>query len=221
MEKKLLLSLALVVSAISASAKTTDDPVLMTVAGQPVTLSEFEYLYNKNNQQQASPQSLDEYVDMFTVYKLKVADARAAGVDTTAAFIKEFNGYRNDLASPYLTDSAVEQQLLKDAYAHRLENVDVDHLMLQLTPQGKQMADSLRQAILNGADFIEIVDKYSIDPSKQYNHGHLGWITANTYPYSFEEAAYNTPVGELSPVTETRYGYHELRINARRPAKGE
>lgn len=216
-----MLSLALVASALSASAKTADDPVLMTVAGRPVTLSEFEYLYTKNNQQQATPQTLDEYVDMFTVYKLKVADAYAAGVDTTASFIKEFNGYRNDLAAPYLRDEAVDEQLLKDAYAHRLENVQVDHLMLPLSPEGKQTADSLRQAIAAGADFMDAVVKYSIDPSKQYNNGHLGWITANTYPYPFEEAAYNTPVGELSPVTATRYGYHVLRVTGRRPDKGE
>ncbi len=216
-----MLSLALAASAFTASAKAPSDPVLMTVADQPVTLSEFKYLYNKNNQQQATPQSLDEYVDMFTVYKLKVADARAAGVDTTAAFIKEFTGYRNDLASPYLRDASVDEQLLREAYAHRLENVDIDHLMLPLSPGGKHLADSLRQAITNGADFYEAVATYSVDPSKTYNKGHLGWITANVYPYAFEEAAYNTPTGQLSPVVETRFGYHVIRVNQRRADQGE
>ncbi len=85
----------------------------MTVDGVPVTLSEFEYLYHKNHGQQIDRQSLDEYLDMFTIYKLKVAEARRQRVDTIQAFQQEFNGYRAELVAPYLRDSLTEKQLVK------------------------------------------------------------------------------------------------------------
>lgn len=230
MEKRFL-TVALCALAFTAGswAETAgnDDPTLMTVNGKAVPLSEFEYLYNKNNSQQVKPQSLDEYLDMFVTYKLKVADAKAAGVDTTAAFIREFNGYRDELARPYLRDNSVEEILINEAYSHMKENVDIDHLMLRLdenpafgTPN-KALADSLRQAIIDGADFYEIAKAYSIDPAVQYNGGHTGWAGANQYPYAFEKMMYDTPVGQLSPVFNTRFGYHVIRVNARRPDQGE
>ncbi|MDE6491500.1 MAG: peptidyl-prolyl cis-trans isomerase, partial [Muribaculaceae bacterium] len=221
MEKRILPIMFMALSALVASAKAPSDPVLMSVNGVDVPLSEFEYLYHKNNAQQANPQPLDEYVDMFVTYKLKVADAKAAGIDTTKAFIKEFEGYRNELAQPYLRDLSVENALVDEAYARMLRNVDVDHIMLPLSDDGKALADSLRREIVSGADFYTIAHKYSVDPSCRYNGGHIGWIGANVYPYDFEEMAYNTPVGEVSPVFATAYGYHIVRVNAMRDNPGE
>lgn len=122
---------AMTVLAVMAKGKASD-PVLMTVAGKDVPLSEFEYLYNKNNSQQIEPQSVDEYLDMFVTYKLKVADAEAAGIDTTKKFIDEFNGYRNELAAPYVVNKEFEDSLLRVAYDHTLSNVDVSHIMIPL-----------------------------------------------------------------------------------------
>ena len=230
MEKRFLTVALCALAITSASwARTAgdDDPTLMTVNGNAVPLSEFKYLYNKNNSQQVKPQSLDEYLDMFVTYKLKVADAKTAGIDTTAAFIREFNGYRDELARPYLRDNSVEEKLINEAYAHMKENVDINHLMLRLDDShstghpNKHLADSLRQAIVDGSDFYEIAKAYSIDPAVQYNSGHTGWAGANQYPYAFEKMMYETPVGELSPVFKTRFGYHLIRVNARRPDQGE
>ena len=109
------------------------DPVLMKVNGKDVKMSEFEYLYNKNNSQQVQKQSIDEYVDMFVTYKLKVADAEAAGIDTTAAFINEFKGHRNELATPYLEDKTILERLMNEAYARMHEEVNVSHLMLHIS----------------------------------------------------------------------------------------
>ncbi|MEG2820038.1 MAG: hypothetical protein RR868_04730, partial [Muribaculaceae bacterium] len=97
-------------------AGNSSDAVLMKINNKDVTKGEFEYLYNKNNQQQIEKQSLDKYLDMFVIYKLKVADAQAAGIDTTTAFIKEFNGYCNELTQPYLEDKSVENRLAMEAY---------------------------------------------------------------------------------------------------------
>lgn len=210
----------------SVTAKN-DDPTLMTINGKKVPLSEFQYLYNKNNGQQLKPMTIEEYADMFVIYKLKVAEAEAAGIDTTAAFIKEFNGYRNELAEPYLRDSAEEERLIQECYSHMQRDIDVSHIMISKgnTPEinNKQKAtlDSIRTAIINGADFSEAARKHSIDRAAKSNGGHLGFMRANRLPYSFEKAAYQTAIGQISPVTETEFGYHIIRVEGERPAKGK
>ena len=113
MKKKPFIFSALAAAVIlSASAAKNDDPTVMTINGKDIRQSEFEYLYNKNNLQQLAPQTLDEYIDMFVVYKLKVADAEAAGLHTTAAFKNEFNGYCEELSKPYMTDSLVTKEAI-------------------------------------------------------------------------------------------------------------
>ena len=109
MKTKFLLGAGLGVCALAWAAK---DPVIMTVNGVDVPKSEFEYLYHKNSQQQLAPQPIDEYVDMFVNYRLKVADACEAGIDTTAAFRQEMAQYRHDLAAPYMADSVFLNNLV-------------------------------------------------------------------------------------------------------------
>ncbi len=226
--KKGLLSLALAVTSVAmVQGKGSKDPELMTINGKGVPLSEFEYLYHKNNSQQLTPQSIDEYLEMFVTYKQKVADAESEGIDSTEAFKNEFDGYRKELAEPYLRNKAMEDSLLHVVYSHLLEDVDVSHLMLASkgpgvdAPAQKHMLDSLRTAILNGADFAEVAKRYSIDRAAQNNGGHMGWIPVGRLPYTFEDAAYNTPVGEISPVIETPFGYHIVKVENRRPARGQ
>ncbi len=212
---------------LAAGGKTPKDPVLMTVNGKNVPLSEFEYLYNKNNTQQLQPQTLDEYLDMFVTYKLKVADAEAAGIDTTAAFIKEYTGYCEELANPYMINTQFEDSLVRVAYDHYLKSVDVSHIMVPLTDKAGNAApqiallDSLRTLIVNGADFAELARQYSSDQSARTNGGHMGWISMGQFPYEFEDVAYNTAEGDISPVFDTRFGHHIIKAGGRRDNPGE
>lgn len=104
MKKKPFIFSALAAAVIlsASAAKNAGDPVVMTINGKDIRQSEFEYLYHKNNAQQLAPQTLEEYIDMFVVYKLKVAEAEAAGIDTTEEFRKEFDGYCAELSKPYM-----------------------------------------------------------------------------------------------------------------------
>lgn len=229
--KKLILSAAATALAagIFAAAKKADDPILMTVNGKDVKVSEFEYLFNKNNSQQMQPQSIDDYVGMFIDYKLKVADAEAAGIDTTAAFLKEFGSFRNELAAPYLKDSALEDSLLHQAYDHLCREVKVSHIMIAVdrnSPEGPARAkaelDSLRSAIVEGkARFEDIAAQHSIDSPTAAKGGLMGWITGGRFPWAFEEAAYKTPKGEISPVIDSGFGLHIVRVEDSREARGE
>lgn len=220
MRRKLFLGALAATALISWAAK---DPVLMKINGDNVTLSEFEYLYHKNNQQQIEKESLEQYVERFKIYKLKVADAKAAGIDTTAAFRSEFGKYRNDLSQPYMTDSATLLRFAHEAYDRKLREVETVHIMLPLTTDGtsEAKADSLRNCILNGEDMGDLAVKYSIDRSAKHNRGNLGYITAGRFPYSFEFMAYTTPIGEISKPFATDFGIHIVKPLADRPTRGE
>lgn len=209
---------------------TTADAVLFNVDGNDVTLSEFEYLYNKNNSQQAEPQTRAQYFDMFLLYKLKVADAIANGMDTTAGFRKEFDQYRRELAVPYLLDKETEQQMIDLSYEMMKEYVDVSHIMLPHSSDNAEDAanrmrlDSIRTEVLAGrADFDEMARRFSVDQMvKRTGTAHMGMVrgTAN-YPYPFVEASYTTAVGDISPVIDSGFGYHIVRPEARVVNDGE
>ena len=217
--KKLILAIG-VLGASLLALTAQSDPVLMNVAGKDVYLSEFEYLYNKNNAQQVQPQSLDEYVDMFVNYKLKVADAEAAGIDTTAEFITEFHKFRNELAAPYLRDEAVFEQTVHEAYEHLANEVTVSHIMMADGDEAK--LDSIRNEILAGnLTFEAAARKYSIDRGSSQRGGLMGVVLGGRYPKPFEDAAFATAVGEISPVVNSGYGWHIIRVENRRPSRGE
>ncbi len=225
MKHKLFIASLVLGSALLATA--AKDPVLMKINGKEIKLSEFEYLYHKNSQQQLEKETLEQYVDRFVTYKLKVADAEAQGIGDEPAFQSELNGYRNDIIKPFLEDTTVHEKLVREAYEHKLTNVDIDHFMLQLgkdssvTKRNMALADSIRQCVLNGENWEDLALKYSVDPSVKNNKGHYGFIMAGMFPYEFEKVVYETPVGEVSKPFTTHFGIHMVRVNAVRPDEGE
>ncbi len=226
MKLKLFVS-ALVVAGIACGAYAAKDPVLMKINNKEVKLSEFEYLYKKNLEQQVNKESIDEYVDRFVNYKLKVAEAEALGYDTLPRIKSELDGYKSDMLAPYLTDTEMEERLVNEAYDRMTKNVNVSHLMLARGRNKAEdahqiaMMDSLRNCIINGENFNDLVMKYSIDRSKVNNKGEYGYITSGIFPYAFEYAAFTTPVGELSRPIVTDYGIHLIRVNGVKPDDGQ
>lgn len=227
--KILLLSFAVSMIFKSGFADVTDNPVIMTIDGQDFKKSEFEYIYNKNIQQQIEKKSLDEYVEMFRDYKLKVIEAEACGIDTTEAFIKEFNEYRNQLAAPYLKDAAVEDSLVNEAYDRLKTDVEVAHILLVIDnkmpdksedavyEKAKRIVDEIR----SGKSFEELAAKYSEDQSTAKNNGYIGFIRGFMTVFPFEDAAYNTATGEVSDPVLSQFGYHIVKVISRRPNPGE
>lgn len=219
---RLLLAAAILSAGLSASAKTDGDPVLMTVDGHDIRVSEFEYLYNKNNNQQLEPQTLDQYLDMFTNYKLKVADAEHAGIQDTPSFVQEFTTFRNELAAPYLIDKDVQEALINESYNHRLADVYVSHIMVPNDDTNRKALDSIRTAILDGkTTFEDEARKWSVDRASKERGGLMGYVSHDRFPWAFEKAAYDTPVGQISPVINSGFGYHIVRPEKRTPAVGE
>ena len=218
MKAKFWICSLLLGTAILALAK--GDPVLMTINGKDVKLSEFEYLYHKNNQQQVEKETLEQYVDRFVLYKLKVADALAAGIDTTDVFKQEFEGYQKDLAAPYLSeDTTYRWQFINEFYQRYHKVINMDHLMLPLgeteaeTQRSLALMDSLRTCVLQGEKWQDLVDRFSVDPYKTRNHGNYRNVSSGSFPYAFENVLFNTPVGEVSKPFTTNIAVHMLRVN--------
>jgi peptidyl-prolyl cis-trans isomerase SurA len=228
--KQIIISLYVVflVNCVSAQEKSE---VLLTVADESVTVEEFMHIYSKNNRNQElifTIDSLKSYMDLFVNFKLKVAEAKAMGLDTLKSFKKEFSGYRSQLAQPYLTDKTVEEELIAEAYERMKYDVNASHILIKLdaevsgkdTVKAYKKAMEVREKLLAREDFEKMAKKYSDDESVKYNSGNLGYFTVFGMVYPFETAAYNTPVGEISEIVRTRFGYHVLKVNDKRPAKG-
>lgn len=224
--KKLFLSVSALLCALGmfAGDKKLDDKILMTVNGRDVKVSEFRYLFEKNNTQQLEPQSIDDYIGMFVDYKLKVADAEKAGIDTTAAFISEYDKFRKELAAPYLRDNTIEEALINESYSHLNREVNVSHIMIARGQVADPVAllDSISAAIRSGAvTFEDAAKKYSIDTPTATHGGLMGWLPAGRFPWPFEKAAYDTEVGQISPVIDSGYGYHIVKVNETRKSRGQ
>ena len=227
--KWLLLSLCAGYSFALCAQNPENDPVLMKVNGKSIKKSEFEYIYKKNNQQQTDSKSLDEYLELFKNYKLKVAEAEACGLDTTRSFRTELAGYRAQLVQPYLVDREMDDRLAKEAYDRLKENVEVSHILFRVNPgmtetekdKVYQKAKSVLERIRKGEDFEKLAKEYSEDPSVKRNGGYLGYIGGFMTVYPFETAAYTTPVGSVSEPVLSQFGYHLIKVSDRRPDPGE
>lgn len=216
-------------SFISLTLLYANDPVLMKINGKPVHKSEFEYIYNKNNSNNAlDKKTLNEYVDLFVNFKLKVEEAKAQGIDTTKSFINELAGYRSQLTKPYLTDANVDESVLREAYERTKEDVEVSHILIRLS-QNPMPNDTLEawkkiqniRKRLEKEDFAKVAAEVSEDQMAAENKGYIGFITAFRTVYPFETVAYNTPVGKISAPVRTAFGYHIVKVHSRRKSPGE
>lgn len=211
-----------------------DDPVLFTVNNTPVRAAEFLQIYSKTNQQKAdySDASLREYLDLYVKFKLKVQKARDMRLDTAAAFRSELEGYRRQLAASYLVDKEVTEKLIREAYEHSKQDVDISHIFIACDRNAKAedtlrafaRATALLQMVQKGEPFEKIARDSSEDKSAKDNGGRIGFVTAmlpDGY-YALEKAIYSAKnTGLLPKLVRTNAGYHVVYVHAFRPARGE
>lgn len=208
------------------------EKVLMSVDGQEVTKAEFENIFRKNLKDTVITQAaLDEYLELYTKFKLKVREAEELGMDTVDKFQKELAGYRTQLARPYLVDNVMNDELLKEAYDRMQQEVRASHILIKVPAEASpedtmrcyNQIMALRERIVGGEDFGTVAKGKggSEDPSAQTNQGDLGYFTALQMVYPFENAAFNTPVGDVSMPIRTRFGYHIIKVVDKREARGQ
>ncbi|WP_375415823.1 peptidylprolyl isomerase [uncultured Hymenobacter sp.] len=218
--------------AATTAAATGSGAAIETLGPVVVPAREFAYVYRKNNgsaPEYGTKASVQEYLDLYTNFRLKVLEAEKRGLDTTQAFKRELDGYRQQLAQPYLTEKSVTDQLVREAYERMQQEISAAHILVRVAPDAVpadtlaayQKISQYRQQVTGGEDFAKLAGTVSEDPSARENGGKLGYFTAMQMVYPFETAAYKTPVGQVSPPVRTRFGYHIIKVNDRRPAQGE
>lgn len=223
--------------------KSLDKEVIVSIGDEEVTVDEFMRVYDKNNSQTSmqQPTPIPEYLDLFINFKLKVMEAEELKMDTNKAFKEELAGYREQLAKPYFIDESVNEALLEQAYQRKLKDIRASHILIMVDENAKpedtlaaytKIVD-IRKKIVDGMPFEEAAVEFSDDPSakdreeipgqQRYrpgNKGDLGYFTVFNMVYPFEDAAYETPVGEISKPIRTRFGYHLIKVNDKKDALG-
>ena len=239
--KKVLLSIILLACAMVGFAQ--EDQVLMTINGEDVMLSEFMYIYEKNNQgNNTEKKSMAEYLDLFINFKLKVTEAIAQGVDTTEAFKKELAGYRSQATPKYMVDVEAIDSLIQLSYDRQANVRRAAHIAIQCPADADSVAEAEALAKINLArervttgvekkvkkgrkwvtvrepeDFKAVAKEMTDDPHGKDDGGELGWVQVFRYVYAFEDAVYNTPIGEVTEVFRSPYGFHIALVEEERP----
>jgi peptidyl-prolyl cis-trans isomerase SurA len=204
----------------------------LTIAGEDVSAADFAHIFKKNNRDSAvTAASLDEYMELFIDFKLKVKAAEDLGMDTATSFVNELAGYRKQLARPYLVDNELLDALVQQAYDRTLEEVRASHLLVKIdkdpspadTASAWGKAVALKERIQSGEDFASIARSRggSDDPSVKDNGGDLGWFSAFMMVYPFEDACFKANEGDVIGPVRTRFGYHIIKVTGRRDARGE
>lgn len=224
--RKLFLSCIAISTLTGVSAQT-----LFTYGNKSVSKEEFLKVYQKNSMNKApdmSEQALRDYLNLYSLFKMKVSEAKLARLDTVQSIQYELVNYRKQLAKNYLTDEAMSEKLVQEAYDRMKKDVRVAHILIMSSQfaQSKdtvavyKKADSIYNAIIKGADFGKMAEMYSEDADSKKRGGDIGYITALQTVYPFESAAYNTSVGKVSKPFRTQFGYHIVKVVDVRPAIG-
>ena len=141
MMKKIVLVFALGLLGLNLLAQ--DSQTLMKIENDIISVDDFLAIYNKNNTSNVvDKKSMDEYLDLFINFKLKVKAAEDLGMDTATKFINELAGYRKQLAQPYLVDRAMNDQLIKEAYDRMTQDVSAYHILVKVADNASP-ADTL------------------------------------------------------------------------------
>lgn len=222
--------------------KVKNDPELMRIGNRSISRSEFEAVYRKNNidMQVADPKSVEEYLELYINFNLKVVEAMSLGLDTNPNFIAELQTYREQLSRPFFDDEEVAEHLVVEAYERMKYDIRGSHILVSLdraalpadTLKAYNRISEIRSRALAGTPFAELARTQSDDPSardtpatensplRPGNAGDLGYFTVLTMVYPFENAAYSTPVGQISKPFRSDFGYHIVQVNDRIPAMG-
>ena len=240
--KKLLVLLAVMMPAM-LFAQGWKSKTLITIGDRNISAKEFMEVYKKNNVKNdvIDKKSVDEYLEMYTNFKLKVIEAENLKMDTLPKFVKEYEGYREQLSKPYFSSEAATESLIEEAYERMQWDINAAHILVRCdvnavpadTLKAYNKAMELRKRILNGEDFNDVAVEASDDPSakgmeeipgKQRaikgNRGELGYFTVFDMVYPFETGAYNTKEGQISMPVRTDFGYHIIKVNSKTPACG-
>ncbi|NIJ45740.1 peptidyl-prolyl cis-trans isomerase SurA [Wenyingzhuangia heitensis] len=212
--KKYILGILILGSQLVTIAQKKEK-TLFKIDKVPTYVSEFEKLFSRNNAT-IGASDFEQNLQLMVDYKLKLRQAKLEGIDTLTSLQKELKKYKADLASPFFTDDETLKDLLNEAYSRSLHQVKASHILIMTkdndTIEAFNKINKIKKELDKGADFEKLAVQYSEDKSVEKNKGDLGYFSVFRMVYPFENAAYSTPVGQVSKIIKTRFGYHLLKI---------
>lgn len=226
MDQKLSLSIIMLFLTVFSFAQKQSDDVLFTVDGDHIKSSEFIRVYNKNLDlvKDESQKDVDAYLKLFINYQLKIKEAKRLGLDTIPSYQREFESYKKQLSQNFLSDTQVTDALIDEAYDRSVQDVKASHILIRLDENEKDTLQGYNQLM----DLRERIKKEGFDKVKSDIHNgttvfaeDLGYFSAFKMVYDFENAAYKTKIGEISKPFRTRFGYHIVKVDDKRPSRGE
>ncbi|MDZ7897709.1 MAG: peptidylprolyl isomerase [Arcicella sp.] len=227
---KVIYFLITCLSLIIHTANAQTEPYAIRIGNQIISPSEFSQIYRKFVQSDSiKKDKTKEFLDNFIHYKLEVYAAQRTGRDTTRAFRDEINGYRKELATPYLLDKILLEKMIQETYERMREEVRVAQIFITV-PRNASPADTmmaydeiklLRQRITKGEPFEQIAKNYSQDPKSAEKGGDMGFIAVLENNYAFESTAYKTSKGDISDIIKTEKGYHLIKVLEKRSSRGK
>lgn len=209
-------------------------PYVANIAGDKISVQEFEQVYAKNNggwdaASKTSVEDRQKFLDLYLKFRLKVKDAQAQGYDKDPELRAELAEYRKNLAVSYMLEKEITGPALLRMYDRKLKEVRASHILIRMpetpTPEDtlvsfnytKLIIDSLKREI----SFETLARNNSQDPSVQYNNGDLYYFSAGAMVAEFEDAVYSMNPGQFSEVpVRTQFGYHILKVVDVRPNQG-
>ena len=222
----LLLSLNLI-----GFAQNSNKEVLFTIDNKPYYTDEFSRVYKKNLDlvKDESQKDLNQYLELFVGYKLKINKAYKLGLQDGIAYQNELKSYRGQLSKNYTSDSKVTKELVEEGYKRFLTEIKASHILFSVdenaapedTLKVYKQALEVRKRAIAGEDFGKLATEFSQDPSAKDNKGDLGYFTAFRMVYAFETGAYKTPKGSISNPVRTRFGYHLIKVDDVRDNRGD
>lgn len=210
----------------------TSDPVLMTVNGKDITRSEFEYSFNKNNSDGViDKKGLEEYLPLFEAFKLKVAAAEDAKIDTVTSIKRDLESYKRQIVYPTVIDSGFIERTARETYkntADRYAGEDIltaSHILVMMRQDAtaeqqaaaKVKIDSIYNVLKGGADFAEVAKTCSDDKGSAQRGGELGQFGKGMMIPDFEKAAYALLPGQMSEPVKSTVGWHIIKMTDRHP----
>ena len=213
-------------SFLLSNAQISENDILLTISGEPISANEFMRVYNKNLNlvQDDSQKEVDSYLELFVNYKLKLTEAKALRYDKDPVYLNEFKSYKDQLTQSYLTDKNVTDDLIREAYDRTENEVKAQHILILLdevetdTLATYSKIQAYRERFVN-EDFESL--KKELHNGKSIFVEDLGYFSAFKMVYNFESAAYATEVGGVSQPFRTRFGFHVVKVLEKRKSRGQ
>ncbi len=226
--KRIQIIILTLILSISLSAQKSD--ILLTIDNKKISSDEFVHIYTKNNSSEISEKSVDEYLELFINFKLKVVEAENLKMDTNNVFINEFTGYKNQLSKPYLTENEKFEEMTKESYERGKTDAKLDLIFIKMdknaSPEDTLLAYNkalnTRKRIAKGEDWDKVAGEVSDDKSVSKSKGHLSFISVSKIPpYSIQNFIFAAQKNELSMPLKTKFGYYIIRLVDTRLNPGE